>query len=244
MEINTLPQQIILELMEEGLISVEEKTFFVSPKIKSILEKVPIVKKQEFLEKSQPGDIIASFTEKRLLNKYLAVKISANVMAATQGSPYTTSKIVLDNEMIAGYGVTPRDTMGGAKIGQMLISKYIRWRKESCLIRVNTPKTTKEKAVKFVKNRMGLSYNTSGIYKSIWNRLTARKLLPFFKNKTLEPEEIRAIQAPLFCSTIVSVAYLASGFKEKFNNKHPYDVWPRDFILSANTEKICRIEYT
>lgn len=243
MEVNNLYQQIIFELIEEGLIPVEEGTFLITPKIKSILKKIPLVKKSEFLEKAQVGDIVISFTEKRLLTKYLAVKISANIMAATQGSPYTSSKIVLDNKIIAGYGVTPRDTLGGAKLGQMLFKKYIRWRTESCLIRVKTSDTIRKKAAKFVKDRMGLTYDTSAIYKSIWNRLTKRKLFSFFKSKSLEPEEVKAIQTPLFCSTIISVAYLAGGFTEKFNNKHPYDVWPRDFMLSTNTKKICRIEY-
>lgn len=80
--------------------------------------------------------------------------------------------------------------------------------------------------------------------KSTWDRFTNRKFFPFFKDKILDAEQLKALQTPLFCSTLISLAYYVGGYKEKFNDVNHFDNWPRDFILDQNTEKVCRIDYT
>ncbi len=224
---------------------VNEMAWFLTPSVKKIHNEIPKVTKKEFIEQIQPADIVVAFTEKKLIEKYLTVKLSAKFMATLQGSPYTTSKFILDKNTIAGYGVSPRDTMTGSKVGTMPIPKYMRWRAECALIRVKgLTESQRDKAVNYVRSRVGLSYGNSDLYKSVWDRFTKRKLVSFFGDKKLDVKSTNAIQQPLFCSTLVSTAFLAAGIKKQFNGKHHYDVWPVDFLMADITEKVCKFDYS
>ena len=101
----------------------------------------------------------------------------------------------------------------------------------------------KKAAISFVRKRIGLAYSASDLFKTAWNRLVRRKLLPFLKDKPLNPEEVNIIQEPLFCSNMITLALISGGYKKKFNNKNAWDTWPRDFLLSDLTEKLSRIDY-
>ena len=81
-----------------------------------------------------------------------------------------------------------------------------------------------------------------GLLKSVWDRFFNRKLGSFFKDKPLEPKEMKKMQTPLFCSTIIAVAYKVAGYDKKFNGKYIYDVWPKDFVLDNSTQKVCRVD--
>ena len=239
----SLDVQIIYELLEEGAISIEEASYYISSTVKKILAVTPQVIKKDFLENAEPGDIIVSFTAKKTL-KHASAKMTAKLMATIQGSPYTSCKMVLNNGMVGGYGVVIRETVTGSVIGKVPLKQAIRARAEMCLIRVpDATKKQRQGAVKYIMDRMGMGYANLDLYKTVWNRLTNRKVLPFLNDKETDPEQIESIKEPLFCSSLISVAYYATGYKKKFNNKHPYDAWPRDFLVSNDTEKICRIEY-
>lgn len=224
--------------------SVNEMAYFISSGVKGKLEEAPLVTKKEFVNRAQVGDIIVAFTAKKIIKKFFTAKIYAKLMATFQGSPYTSSKIVLDDGTVGGYGVVISFKVDENVIGKVPLAQAVRARDELCLIRVKDANPEqRKKAAKFVQSKMGLKYADLDLYKSIWNRATNRKFLPFFKDKTLDKKQLETIQTPLFCSTLITVAYHVAGYKKKFNGRHPYDAWPRDFILADNTEKVCRIEY-
>ena len=225
-------------------IIVNEMSYFVSGDVKQILNRVEVVTKKEMLSRVQIGDIMVSFTANKNLKEKFGAKQYGKILAAFQGSPYTSSKVIIDKNYAAGYGITtnmkvPSDN----KVEKVPISQAIRDRSEICLIRLNVSNEIKKKAMRWINSKMGLAYAESDLLKSTWDRFTNRKFFPFFKKNNLDPNELKDLQHPLFCSTIISIAYYIAGHREKFNGHHPYDVWPRDFILDKNTEKVCKIDY-
>jgi len=235
-----LQEQILLELILESDLPVSEAAMFASPKIRKVLKETPLVTKKEFLDQIQPCDILVTFTPKKTLQSSF-VQIKARFMSMFQGSPYTSSKLALNNKIIAGYDVDP--TVGNYLQTYSLHNFINRWIQEAMLIRVpNTTDSQKAKIKSYFQKRMGLDYNTDQVMKSVWKRFY-RKILPFFKDRTPDPKLLAQIREPLFCSNIIAVAYKAAGYKRPFG-KNIYDIWPRDFITAPFTEKICRIEYT
>ena len=127
----------------------------------------------------------------------------------------------------------------------MPLKKFVSARPDMMLIRI--PELTDsqiKKATSFVRRRVGLSYSASDLFKTAWNRLVSRKLLPFLKDKPMNPDEVNMIQEPLFCINMITLALISAGFTKKFNGKNAWDTWPRDFIVSDLTDKLYRIDYT
>jgi hypothetical protein len=89
---------------------------------------------------------------------------------------------------------------------------------------------------------LGTPYKSDDLLKTAWNRLVNRKFFSFLKNKPVTPATVKLVQEPLFCSNMISLAYISAGFKKKFNNRNPWDVWPRDFLTAPITETICKID--
>jgi len=240
-----IKEEMMIELLKEELISISELTFFTSPAVKKIINDVPVVHKQEFIDNMRKGDIIVAFTAKKQIlrvNKKSLLFIS-KIMASFQGSPYTSSKLVIDDKHVAGYGIKIIDKPEENKIYKLTYDEFVNDREEMMLIRLkDASKNQIDKACNFVRERVGLDYQSSDLLKTMWNRFTGRKLFPFLKDKTLQPEEISMIQEPLFCSNMISLAYRAAGYNNLFNNKNPWDVWPRDFIVDDRTEKIVRVD--
>jgi len=239
--LSTLKGNIIEEDIDENIIN--EMAFFIAPSVKKILNDTLTVTKKTFIESTQPGDIIVAFTANKTLKDHFIGAMYSKLMATFQGSPYTTSKMVLDDETVGGYGIRLRESYLDNNVEKLSLASAVSARSELMLIRVKASDTQKQKAVNFLKSKMGLSYSDSDLFKSVWNRLTNRKLIHFFKDKPLDKKQIADIQTPLFCSTIIAAAYYVAGFKEQFNDSHLYDTWPKDFILSDNTEKICKVDY-
>lgn len=236
---------VLCDLVAEGYAPVSEITFFTSPAVKRAMKDVPKVTKKEFVAAMQPCDIVVAFSAKKQFIKTKNAKFVAKMMATAQGSPYTSSKLVIDNNNVAGYGIQIIEKPEENKITVMPKNKFVSARPEMMLIRIpELTQAQKNKTISFVKRRIGLSYQGSDLFKTAWNRLVGRKLLPFLKDKPLNPEEVNAIQEPLFCSNMITLALISAGFKKKFNNKNPWDTWPRDFILADFTEKLYRIDYT
>lgn len=239
--LNTLKGNIIEEDVEKEFIN--EMSFFIAPSVKKILNDTLTVTKKTFVESALPGDIIVAFTANKTLKDHFVGALYSKLMATFQGSPYTTSKMVLDDGTVGGYGIKLRESYLDNNVEKASLVSAVSARSELMLIRVKATDKQKQKAVNFIKSKMGLSYSDSDLFKSVWNRLTNRKLIHFFKDKTLDKKQISDIQTPLFCSTILALAYYSAGFKENFNDMHLYDTWPKDFILSENTEKICKVDY-
>jgi hypothetical protein len=237
-----LREDILLDLILEGSIPVSEAAAFVTPGVKKQLKATPIVSKKELLDTAESGDILITFTPKRKISKSTFTNIKAKLMTLAQGSPFTSSKLVFNDNTIAGYDAAPRT--GVNVLQHSNIDNFVnRWIQEAMLIRPIGRTEAHVKGVQsYFRKRFGLDYNKDQVMKSSWKRLF-KKLLPFLRKETeLTPKQLGEIREPLFCSNIIAVAYKAAGYRKPLS-KVLYDTWPRDFIISPNTEKICRIEY-
>lgn len=237
-----LTEELLLELILEGELPVSEMSAFVTPGIKKHLRNTPIVSKKEFLEATQPGDIMVTFTPKRKIKKSAFTKLKASMMTLFQASPYTSSKLVYDKRTIAGYDADP--TAGVNYLQKGNLQNFVnRWIQEAMLLRpIGSTPAQVTSVQQYFKKRIGLPYNTDQVMKSAWKRFY-KKLLPFLRKDTkITKKELGLAVEPLFCSNIIAISYRAAGYRKSFG-KVIFDTWPRDFILSKNTEKICRIEY-
>lgn len=238
-----LKYDIIYDLMLEDQIHINEVSFYTSPAIKKIIADTPVVTKKEFTDSIQKGDIIVAFSAKKQIIKTKLAKIMAKIIATAQGSPYSSAKFAIDDTYVAGYGIQIIDSPKENKITKMHKRQFVTDRGEMILIRI--PELTdaeKDKAANFIIKRIGIPYQGLDLLKTSWNRLIGRRVFSFLKDKPVEPEAVKLIQEPLFCSNMITLSLISAGFKKRFNNKHPWDTWPRDFILEDFTKKICRIE--
>jgi hypothetical protein len=237
-----LREEILLDLVLETDLPVSEMAMFVTPGVKRYLRETPKVSKKEFLEATQPGDIMVTFTPKRAIKKSLYTSFKAKMMTLFQASPYTSSKLVYDKNSVAGYDADP--TVGKNYLQKGNLQNFVnRWIQEAMLIRpVGTTPEQIRKVQAYFKKRFGLPYNSDQVMLSAWKRFY-KKVLPFLRqDDSPPPEKLQEMVEPLFCSNIIAVAYRAAGYNNKFG-KVLFDTWPRDFILSPHTQKICRIEY-
>lgn len=238
-----LREEILLDLILESDIPVSEMAAFVTPSVKRYLKETPKVSKRELLDTVEPGDILVTFTPKRKILKSTFTNFKAKLMTLFQASPYTSSKLVYTKKIIAGYDAAP---ITGLNILQSSnIDNFVnRWIQEAMLIRPIGKTDAQVKGVQsYFKRRFGLAYNKDQVMRSAWKRFY-KKIFPFLRKETkLTPKQLGELTEPLFCSNIIAVAYRAAGYRKPFG-KVIYDTWPRDFIVSPNTEKICRIEYT
>jgi hypothetical protein len=240
---NDLKYDIVYDLVSEGQLPVSEVSFYTSPAIKKIVADTPLVTKKEFTESIQKGDIVVAFSAKKQFMKTKLAKIMAKIIATAQGSPYSSAKYAIDDNFVAGYGIQVIDHPEDNKITKMNKRQFVTARGEMILIKI--PELTdaqKDKAANFIIKRIGMPYQGLDLLKTSWNRLMGRKFFSFLKDKPVEPETVKLLQEPLFCSNMITLALLSAGFKKRFNNKHPWDTWPRDFILADFTKTICRIE--
>lgn len=133
---------------------VNEMSFFVSKGIQQQLDIIPKVTKKELISRVQPGDIMVAFTADKDLKNKFGASLFAKVLAAFQGSPYTSSKIVLDPNFVGGYGISTGSGNPDNLVEKVPISLAIRERSEVALIRVNTSLAVKKKAVSWIKSKM------------------------------------------------------------------------------------------
>jgi hypothetical protein len=235
----SIQNDIAIDLLLEGQITCTEATYIMSPAVKRVLNNTPKCTRQEMIDKVQPCDILVVYTPRKHLQKSKAKAFRAKVMTSFQGSPFSSSKLVLDKNTISGYGVKAVKNV----LTKASLRSYIKHLDEAILIRV--PDLTPEqcaKIQKYFRLRIGMPYAGSQVFMSFWDRLFSRKLKPFFKDKPIDPKAIEEMKEPLFCSSIIAAAYRAAGHQANFG-KNIYDVWPRDFVTSESTEKICRFEY-
>jgi hypothetical protein len=239
-----LKYDLIYEMASDDLIPLSEVSFFISPRVNKHIRETPKVKKKEFVDEIRKGDIIVAFSAKKQFMKTKMAKFMAKLLATAQASPYSSAKFAIEDNMVAGYGIQVISRPGENKITKKNTRDFVTARSEMMLLRIsNITKQQIDDAANFIIKRIGTKYSGSDLYKTSWNRLTNRRLFSFLKNKPLTPEEVNLIQEPLFCSNLISLALVSAGYKKRFNNQNPWDAWPRDFIVSDLTDKICRIDH-
>ena len=210
---------------------------FTTSTIRNILKETPIVSKKIFYDSCKPCDILLCYTQEHKLLTSMYAQIKAAGMSTFQGMPYTTSKLVIDKNTVMGYGM---EMDGKNKLYKADLKKILSNTKAACLIRIpDLTNDQKKKIVLYFLKRKGLEYSSIDIFKSTWDRFVKRKIFPFYKDKPVRKDTVSKLLNPLFCSTIISIAYLSAGVKIKFA-PNPYDVWPRDFLISNQTKKLHR----
>jgi len=202
---------------------------FSSPVVKRVVLDTPLVSFSEFLERMEPCDVLVSFPKSF---KSPFAKFRSQILAITQRVPISSAKMVLDKRHIVGYGVKP----GEAHTVRIASSRdWLTRTSDAILVRIPTLTERQKKViVSFMKSYVGKGYSNSLLFKSIWNRISRRKFLELAK---IPKEQLAKID--LYCSSLIAVAFWISKIPVRLA-KHPLDVWPKDFILSPYTEKVCR----
>lgn len=211
-----------------------------SPTILGILDDTPRVSLSEFVNNSQPGDVITSFLKSDSFSSSYRLILS-RALGLSQGSKFTSLKMVDVNHTIIGYGVESTDVKLDIipKVDKTDMIPFLKNCGGAILIRPVNELDPKQisRALKYMRDRIGLDYDTYGLLKSTWDRFLDRRILPFNTDR-LTKKDIDNYKQPLFCSTIINFAFLSAGVKLKLA-KNNLDVWPRDFILSPDTWKVC-----
>ena len=209
---------------------------------KQVLNDIPVITKKQFFEISEPGDIVLASPPKRFL-KMKKFPIFTKMIMLGQGLKTSSSKIIVNNNSIAGYGVlhTKRD---------FAIRKLTTWlpdREASILIRPPKEVTDQQKqdAVSFIMKYDKANYDQTQIFKSGWRRTIKKfkgKLLSIIKKSSDSSmsDMVDYIKEEYICSNIISVAYYQAGFKNKINGNNVEDIWPIDFLLDKSFQKIGR----
>ena len=228
---------------------INEMSLYVSPQIKDILANTESVDRKEFLARSEPCDIVTLFTPKRAFgDNPERSKYGTYFMSSFQGSPYTTSKIILSKDTIAGYGLSWLVKGKGAPNDFLAYSwpKYINELYEACLIRVpNLTPTQKGKIIMYVKKNLNRPYDGVGLLRTAWNRFVKNKVKTLFakggQTGDVSEKDLESVREGLICSNIIAIAYRMAGVDVSFSNSM-YDTWPKDFILSPDTIKVCKLD--
>lgn len=219
-----------------------DESLIYSSKLLGIIENTPLVSRRKFYESYKPGDILVSYATRKGIE--LRGELVPKIISMIQRQPYSTSKILFDNNKICGYATDFKEF----KRKQVLVScnkfdYYLSFMTRGMLVRIPEMDEQKLQKIKeYMNKRIGLQYSNKSVLQNFVYRILHINF-PGFKLKTYEEvdEEILNKMEPLICSTVISLALLSAGINIKFSTS-PYSVWPKDFILSDSTEKICRID--
>ena len=207
-----------------------------TPAIRARLRNTPIVSKRKFIQMAEPCDIFVTKTPGYNL-KTSSSRVISKMLSFAQGSPYTSSKLLLPDGNLIGYGVDY--DQDPTYLSKMKLKDYMIRCDFACMVRVpNITEEQKQKVYKYLLDRQTVPYNKIGLLKTAWN-----KIMPDFVRldfKIEEPEDrrvVRGYKKALFCSTIISMAFLYIGIVlfEK-----PLEAWPRNFILTPKAILVSR----
>lgn len=200
-----------------------------SDNIKIIIKNTPLVSFSRFISNFEPCDILVSFPS---FFRSEFEKVRSQVLAMAQRVPISSAKMVFNKRYVIGYGVKKSIPH---KVELASSKDWLSRTSNAILIRVPGLSDKKKRVIiSFMKSYIGKDYNTSLLFKSIWNRISRRK---FVELADIPEEDIT--RADLYCSSLIAVAFWLAKVPIKFA-KHPLDVWPKDFLLNPYTEKICR----
>lgn len=203
------------------------------PKVKKTIQSVKKVTLDDYMKMMKPGDLMVTYPVTSTLD--FGSRVFRNLNTFFQGSSFTSIKMVReDGKGVMGYSAVLNSH--GA-LNENDIKTFAETTGGMCLIR---PKkitdAQRQKAVKWMRAKLKqkLPYSQAEIVKSL-----LAHLLHISKSAVkLDRKEIRKYSDPLICSSIVGLAYEYAGI----NLKIPYStfhVWPIDFLMSDQMEKVC-----
>ena len=209
----------------------------VSPTLRYILKHIPIVSARELIKMSEPADLI---TAQAMFSTYTSTArfLVSRSMGLVQGGNYITLKMVADKNKIIGYGteVGTKFDKSDSVIRERSFKKWLSYYNDAILIRISgiTDKQ-KESAVNYMKSKRGLKYSYSKTTKSPFGRMGDIIKTPNEEETNFDPG------GEQFCSSIIAYAFKNANVDLHFNVRLE-NVWPRDFLLSPHTIKLCRVK--
>lgn len=216
---------------------IVNEVFQGTPAIRARLRNTPVVSKRNFLKMAEPCDIFVTRTPEYNLKTTSARTIS-KIISFAQGSPYTSSKLLLPDGNLIGYGVDY--DQDPTYLSKMLLRDYLVRCDFACMIRVpDLTEQQKQRIYKYLLTRQNVPYNNIGLLKTAWNKIMPDFLRADFNIEAPEDKRvIRGYRKALFCSTIISMAFLYAGVMlfEK-----PLEAWPRNFVLTPKAILVARI---
>ncbi len=224
-------------LVSESLILLE------SLRIMEIVSNVPIVNKKELISISKPADILITKIPNSIYIK--GTKLRQFISKASQkiqGIPFTSSKLIIDQKKIIGYGL-PKKSATRNNFVTYSYPVYSRLLHNACLVRHNNISDQKsKKIIEYALKRENIEYAFSHVWKTLWNRLWREQILQFLRHgENVDKKIARDYSEPLICSSIIGMAYLNAGLKLGTDIKNVMNIWPKDFLYSKNFQIIARI---
>jgi hypothetical protein len=225
------------DILNEVLL--REKTFFIAPEIKKILNNTPLVTKKEAVAMVKPGDILLAHKPKKYL-KGVVNQTAEAIISTFQQSPYSSSKYIISPSEVIGYGIPDSEGKTMGSMAEYNFPNYIRMCQHGCIIRVDH--MTKQKAAiitKYIRAKAKNKYDFIGLEKALWNRIMREKILTF---KIQDEQPIDEVTHPLVCSSIIALGLKKAGVIPEFA-RSVLNVWPKDFLTTKGCTPICRFEY-
>lgn len=214
-------------------------------RIKEVVDSAPEVKKRkQMIEQAEPGDILLVRTAPSEVKKKSFVgKAFSKALPVAQRSPFTSSKLVVNNSKLIGYGLSSRPHTPFA-----YYSFNVFLRRTYMALLMRTDKATKEEkkdVVKWALERKDTIYGGDQLVKSFFNRLLKESILqiPIDEgDNQITAEEAKEWRNPLICSSVLAMAYKAAGVDLDLGRKSLFNVWPREFAISPDFYPVCKID--
>ena len=204
----------------------------------SLLAASQVVSRAEMYRRSQPCDILLTITPDYFLHDPFR-KVCNKIFRLVLATPYTSSKIYLGNDVLAGFGLNAAG--GKSAIRGVSYRKYLSLLKNACLLRVPGLTGSQQSSIlRFVGQRFGAKFDLKLIIKSFWRRVACKLKGDVEKAGSRSPCGLKKVEIPFHtCSTIISAAFFQAGIDFQ---PDPALVWPIDFFLSPRTTIVCRLQ--
>lgn len=226
-----------LEATEEGLV--------VDREVKEKLEQAPEVEdRRELIDFMEPADILLIGVVKSRVKGGLLKKLKPQVMKIAQRSLFTSSKLVVSEKQLIGYGLSKR---GGKNPFSLYSSQHFLRKVDKAILLRHHELNDKQRQeiVNWAMERQGMDYASDQLLKTFWNRLINMKLFQFLKDgerKEISSEDLHDFFTPLICSSIIAFAYESAEVEIKTQRRNLYNTWPVDFLKSPSLYPVAYFE--
>ncbi len=201
----------------------------------ALIAATPLVSKEEFLGQTQPCDIVLTAIPRKFQDHWLK-RLWSGISGLAQACRYSSAKIYLDHNLVAGYGfrlIWERPRYKGVEY-QRLISLV----DEALLLRVpGLTNGQQQRISRFVQGKFGAPFDPRWVIRSFWQRRFGTALPSKSRSQAVAPGGNGTL--PLSCATIIAYPFFQEGIALA---ESPGSVWPIDFILSPLTQKVCRLD--
>lgn len=241
---------------QPGYEVIDVESLLVAKSVEKVLARTPKVNNyKDMIALTQPADVLLlGSVESRIRRmkglKKLPERLMAKLNPILQRSPFNSSKMVVDQTKLIGYGLRREGLRGKFPprfpVGDYSFPYYARQFSNALILRHNdiTPESARD-AVQFMLDSKDTDYNNKQLIFSIFRRLT-KEIIPVGRGVRLTEEDKNvyknAKNTPLICSVIIAYAFRAAGLPitEKVNRIN--SVWPVDLLVSSHFTPIVHLQ--